>query len=116
MVDEQVRVIERVDEDVLTEVVERILGIVKPEKVMLFGSYASGHPRSGSDLDILIIMPTALPPHQRAVPFYRALAGLVIAKDILVYTPEEVLAWSNVPEALVTTALRDGRVLYEEPR
>ena len=31
----------------------------------------------------------------------------------MVYTPEEVSEWSNVPEAFVTTALREGKVLYE---
>lgn len=114
--DEQLRVVERVDEALLAEVVQRILAVAKPEKVVLFGSYAYGEPRSGSDLDLLIVMRTDLPPHRRTVPFYRALAGLVIPKDVLVYTPEEVQDWSGVSEALVTTALREGRVLYEEPR
>ncbi len=109
----ELRVIEQVDEPLLAEVVERILGVADPDKIVLFGSHAGGHPHRRSDLDLLIVMPTDLPPHQRAVPFYRALAGLVIPKDIVVYTPEEVRDWGEVPEALVTTALREGRVLYE---
>jgi hypothetical protein len=32
----------------------------------------------------------------------------------VVYTPEEVEAWKDVPEAFVTPALRTGRVLYEK--
>lgn len=110
------QIVEQVDETVLADVVFRILEVTKPERIVLFGSYARGQSRLGSDLDLLIIMRTDLPPHQRAVPFYRALAGLLIPKDILVYTPEEVEAWKNVPEALVTTAIREGRVLYEKPR
>jgi hypothetical protein len=35
--------------------------------------------------------------------------------DVVVYTPEEVEEWRSVPEAFVTTAIREGKVLYERP-
>jgi hypothetical protein len=31
----------------------------------------------------------------------------------MVYTPEEVREWSAVPQAFVTTAVREGKVVYE---
>jgi len=31
---------------------------------------------------------------------------------VVVYTPAEVAEWVNVPNAFVTTALREGRTLY----
>lgn len=107
-------VVERVDERFLSEVTRRILEVATPEKVVLFGSFARGDSHAGSDLDLLIVTESDLPPHPRAVPSYRALAGLLIPKDILVYTPDEVREWSAVPEAIVTVALREGRVLYEK--
>jgi len=33
--------------------------------------------------------------------------------DVMVYTPEEVTEWSAVPQAFITTAVREGKVLYE---
>lgn len=33
--------------------------------------------------------------------------------DILVYSPKEVKEWSGVRQAFVTTALREGQVIYE---
>lgn len=108
------KVVDHVDERFLAEVTRRILQVATPQKVVLFGSLARHEEHEGSDLDLLIVMKTDLPPHRRAVPFYQALAGLLIPKDILVYTPEEVSEWSAVPEAIVTTALREGRVLYEK--
>ena len=39
---------------------------------------------------------------------------LEVDANVMVYTPQEVDDWSNVPGALVTTALREGRILYEE--
>jgi uncharacterized protein len=37
-----------------------------------------------------------------------------ILKDITVWTPAEVQEWAAVPNAFITTALREGRVLYEK--
>ena len=54
-----------------------------------------------------------LPRHKRPLLYYRALAGLGIAKDIVVYTPAEVEDWQTASCSLVATALREGQVLYE---
>ena len=43
----------------------------------------------------------------------RALIGLAGAKDILVWTSDEVTLWRDVPYAFVTTAVQEGVVLYE---
>jgi hypothetical protein len=33
--------------------------------------------------------------------------------DVVVYTPDEIEEWGNVPMAFATAALREGKVLYE---
>jgi len=103
-----------VDEALLNEVFGRIVSVVEPERIVLFGSQAEGMAVEDSDLDILVVMRSDLPRARRAVEVYRALAGLLIPKDVVVYTPEEVEAWKDVPEAFATTALRRGRLLYEK--
>lgn len=105
--------VHQVDEALLSRVVQRITSAVDPERIVLFGSQAEGTAGEGSDLDILVVMKSDLPRARRAAVVYKALAGLLIPKDVVVYTPEEVEAWKDVPEAFVTTALRRGRVLYE---
>lgn len=107
------RWIHKVDEDLLEEVVRRIVSAVDPDRIVLFGSQAEGTAGEGSDLDLLVVMRSDLPRPRRAAAVYRALAGLLIPKDVVVYTPEEVDLWRDVPEAFVTTVLRRGRVLYE---
>ncbi|MBT9169734.1 MAG: hypothetical protein DDT18_00069 [Actinobacteria bacterium] len=77
--------IKTVDRAVIDEVVRRIVERVRPQKIILFGSYAYGRPHADSDLDILVVMESELPRYKRAVPIYRALAGLLIPKDVLVY-------------------------------
>ena len=53
------------------------------------------------------------PRYRRAVSYRRALKDLGISKDIVVWTPREIAEWQNVSNAFITTALRDGAVLYE---
>lgn len=85
-----------------------------PQKIILFGSYATDHPTPDSDLDLLIIMETKLPRHKRAVPLRLFFHPLPCAMDIFVYTPEEVAYWNGVVNHIVTEAFRRGKVVYEE--
>jgi uncharacterized protein len=34
----------------------------------------------------------------------------------MMYTPEEVSEWSAVPQAFITTAIREGKVVYERKK
>ncbi len=95
------------------EIVRRIRAEAEPEKIILFGSQARGEATTDSDYDIFIILETNLPRYKRPVPFYEALADLGIAKDIVVYTPAEVAEWRTASCSLVATALREGKILYE---
>jgi len=101
-----------VTEELLNEVVRRVLRVGTPSKIVLFGSHARGDARPDSDLDLLILEDSELPGYQRSPRYYHALASLFPAIDILVCTPEEVQGWSGVPNAFETVALREGRVLY----
>jgi uncharacterized protein len=101
------------DDRLVDQIVTRIVTASRPEKVVLFGSRARAGQHPESDYDLLVIKKSDEPRYQRAVPLYEALVGLLANVDIMVYTPEEVSEWSDVPEAFVTTALREGKVLYE---
>ena len=49
----------------INEVIEKIVINVNPEKIYLFGSYASGTPTIDSDLDLLVIKDTDAPIYKR---------------------------------------------------
>jgi len=104
-----------VDEALLNEVVRRLVSAGSPVKIVLFGSYARGTAQARSDLDLLIVeQDSHSPRHKRAIRYRMALVDLDIDKDIVVYTPEEIAEWADVPLAFTTTALREGKVLYEK--
>jgi len=95
-------------------IVTRIVDAVDPLSTILFGSYAYGTPHKERDVDLLVILETALPRHKRSIKINQALAGLLIPKDILVYTPEEVAEWKGVFQAVITQITTKGVVVYDK--
>jgi predicted nucleotidyltransferase len=97
-----------VNDDLVRDIVRRIIETAQPEKVILFGSQARGDARPDSDFDLLVIKQSDEPRQCRSVPLYVALADLPVEVEVMVYTPEEVEEWREVPQAFVTTAVREG--------
>jgi predicted nucleotidyltransferase len=97
----------------INDIVRRVVDTAQPEKVILFGSRARGDARPNSDFDLLVIKPSDEPRYRRAIPLYVALADLPVEVEVMVYTPQEVEEWSGVPQAFVTTAVREGKTIYE---
>jgi predicted nucleotidyltransferase len=100
-------------DDLIADIVRRIVETAQPEKIILFGSRARGDARPNSDFDILVIKESSEPGYRRDAPLYVALADLPVEVEVLVYTPEEVAEWAQVPQAFVTTATREGKTVYE---
>jgi predicted nucleotidyltransferase len=101
-------------DDLMGDIVRRIVETAQPDKIILVGSRARGDARPDSDFDVLVIKESSEPGYRRDALLYLALVGLNAQVDVMVYTPEEVADWSAVPQAFVTTALREGKVVYEK--
>lgn len=100
-------------ERLLSEVVRRLAEALNPECIYLFGSQARGDATEDSDYDILIIVPgSGRTPHAKAVAAYRAVSGIPIPMDLLVWTRELFDRQAPVVASLPATVLREGRLLY----
>lgn len=97
----------------LREIVRRLVEALDPERIYLFGSRARGDAGLDSDYDVLVVVPQSdLPAHRRDQRAYRALKGLGVAKDVLVWTRQEFESRSAVVSSLPATVLREGQLLY----
>ena len=101
---------------ILQSELQRILGIirdkVRPEKVVLFGSTASGKQSSESDIDLLIIQDSKESMFER-VRCLEALLNRKYAADIIVLTPDEVKMLLDSNNRYLRGILERGKVLYE---
>lgn len=100
-----------VSEDILQEIIRRIVKVAKPEKIILFGSAARGEMGPDSDVDILVVKQGV---HRRntARIIRRNLFGVGVPLDIVVVTPEDIERYGNCPALIIEPALREGRTIY----
>lgn len=100
--------------DLLDQITQKLVLTMKPEQIILFGSYAYGEPTEDSDVDLLVIVAQSDEPrYRRARQAYKVLRGIGIPKDILVMTRAEVERKTHVASSLVNQALNQGKVCME---
>jgi predicted nucleotidyltransferase len=83
----------------------------RPDKIILFGSYAYGTPREDSDVDLLVIMPARNQLDQAFKIRYKVTAPFPM--DLIVRTPHRVRQRLKEGESFLTEILSKGKVLYE---
>ncbi len=107
------------EEALLHQMVETIIREVSPETIILFGSRARGDARPDSDVDLLIVETEPFSPQRsrrkEAARLYIALKGLVISKNILLYSRDGFEHWKDSLNHVVGKAHREGRVLHGRP-
>lgn len=100
-------------DDLVPEIVDRLVRSLQAEKIILFGSYAEGRATDDSDLDLVVVAPTDLPPRERNRVARRAVGALPIPIDVFVYRPEEFAFYADLIGSIPRTAATRGKVLYE---
>jgi predicted nucleotidyltransferase len=86
----------------------------RPERIILFGSFARGDARPDSDLDVLVVLPdSAAVTDETPVEMRLAVGPLDFDYDLFVTTPAE-LAWRGELVGCVEyPALREGVSIYQ---
>jgi predicted nucleotidyltransferase len=99
----------------IAELTTRIVEAEGPEKIILFGSYASGTATESSDIDLLVISRSTLSRPEREVRLTRQLFGSGVPYDLLVLTPEEVEERLRRNGSFIREILSTGQVVYQRP-
>ena len=100
-------------QEIIREMVRRIVERFHPEMVVLFGSHARGSAGPDSDVDLLIVMPANGSKRDLTIRIRKALAGMGLAKDVIVVMPEELQRYRNLAGTIIHPAMHEGRILYE---
>ena len=105
------------DQTLLNQMVGAVVEAVEPSRGILFGSYARGTAKTGSDVDFLIVEDEGFgvgrSRRKEAAKVWRVLAKFGIPTDVLMYSANEVAEWSQSPNYVIARALEEGQVVYE---
>lgn len=98
-------------QEILNDIIRRIIEVAQPEKIILFGSAARGEMGPNSDVDILVVKSGV---HRRRLTqaIYMHLFGVGQAVDVVVVTPEDIERYKDSFALVIEPALREGEVVY----
>ena len=98
--------------EVIEQLVRRIIELVQPLRIILFGSAARGEMGPDSDIDLLVVMPDGVHRRRTAQLLYRQIRGLGVPFDILVATPNDLEMHKDNIGLIYRSILQEGREVY----
>ena len=104
-----------VSTETMDEIVERIVALASPVKIILFGSNARDEAKPDSDLDLLVVEKEVTEQYDEALRQDRALRDLMLPIDLLVVSEVQFNRYGRVPGTVYYRSLKEGRVLYAQP-
>jgi predicted nucleotidyltransferase len=100
------------DQQILDEIIHRIVEVAHPDKIILFGSAARDQMDANSDVDLLVIKGGNFHRGRLTEEIYMNLFGVGQAVDIVVVTPEDVERYRDSMALIIRPALEEGKVVY----
>lgn len=85
-----------VDDSLVQEIVRRLLNVILPDRIILFGSAATGIMTRDSDVDLLIVSPSPVNTIEEHVRLRQALRGLGFPFDVFIIATEKFEESKNV--------------------
>lgn len=98
--------------NVIKQYVKVLTREFSPKRVVLFGSYAKGHPTVDSDVDLLVVMDHSGDSADQALQIRRRIPR-TFPLDLLVQSHAEMQRRLARKDMFFLSIMRAGRVLYE---
>jgi predicted nucleotidyltransferase len=103
---------QRQTEKLIGQIVERIVSQFRPEKIILFGSYALGTAGPSSDIDLLVVMPILGSRLKMELQIQTVLHDIGLTKDVVVSDPADFEWRKDIVGTIEWPASHEGKVLY----
>ena len=103
----------QIDESLIREIVQRIVSVTQPERIILFGSASTGRMTKDSDIDLLILERNPQDARVERLCIRQALKDLGHPFDVIVMPTENFEESKDVIGGIAYPANKYGRVVYE---
>jgi len=91
-----------INENLLQKIIDEILKVARPERVILFGSAATGHMSPDSDVDLLVIKKNVRNQRAESMKIRSMLYGFGMPMDVIVMTSERFEETKNIIRQWIT--------------
>ena len=100
---------------IVDEIMDIIVPLVEPDKIILFGSYARGEQTEKSDVDLLVLKKGLEDERGTVDKIYYSFIGKKIGVDVdvIAMDSERFLSLINVTGYIYKSINKDGKVIYE---
>lgn len=102
-----------ISENLIREIVQRIVSVSRPERIILFGSASTGQMTKDSDIDLLVLERDTHDNREERLRIRQALNDLGHPFDVIVMPTERFEESKNVIGGIAYPAHKYGRVVYE---
>ena len=101
------------DQTIIDEIVRRVTSVARAERIILFGSAATGQMTRDSDIDLLVVQADPGDRRKESVRIDETLSGLGYPFDVIVISSDWFEASKNVIGGIAYPANKYGKVIYE---
>jgi predicted nucleotidyltransferase len=97
----------------LNLLLDQIVQLASPIRVLLFGSRARGEGSVTSDYDLLVIVKDGEGRRSTAQMLYREIKGVKTPFDIIVATESDIADYADNPFMVFKSALKEGSIIWD---
>ncbi|SRR5690606_37924287 len=98
----------------LKKIVGYLIKVAAPEKIILFGSMASGKQNVYSDIDLLVITNIIQEKKNMVDQITGFINELSLKSDVLIHSEVEIEKASMLPFSFLGSIVKEGKIIYQK--
>lgn len=98
----------------LNKIISYAASIAEPDKIILFGSMATGNVNNFSDVDLLIISNNTSAKKEITSLIENYTNELSLKTDVLFYSEKEIQKEISTPDSFVAGILKAGKIVFSK--